>query len=441
MKHDKKDIRHGVIKQDQGPLWNDIMNPTAKSKLLIISAIIIIGFTLSVIYHYFLIHYLGYKGYPFYTFLFKPWDGFMDFFNIYNQTRSLDPYKEFANYFPLTFIFVYLFTIFPPGLSFFIYSISFVVFFQSFVYHYLPRMNIFNRVLLAFIFSFMSYPFLWTIDRGNLESWVFISVAFFAHYYFKKNDVLSILFLAIAISLKLYPAILMILFLFNKKYINILYTIIVTLFLSLFSAALLEGGVKATLHGISVGLSAFSGVMTMGPQGLQHNTSFYAPLRLLFDYIIIRKDLYTLRNDQLFYTAYYIFALILFSVIAFFLYRYKFSLWKQITILVLSYIVLPQISFDYKLISVFIPLMFFIRSDENSKFNTHYAILFGLLLIPKDYYIIVSDVSISIIINPLLIALMIGLIFAEAIPAGRKIAVKREISIKSPNHQVKRLRR
>ena len=439
MKHDKKKITRGTV--EKVPFKDFILTPLTKSKLQIICAILIFGFTLSVFYHFLLINYLGYDGYPFLTFLFKPWDSFMDFFNIYKQTASLDPYKEFANYFPLTFIFVYLLTLFPPAVAFFIFSLSFIAFFLFFIYTYLPRMNVFNRILITFIFSFMSYPFLFTLDRGNLEAWVFISIALFLHFYLKGKDALSILFLAIAISLKLYPAILVILFLFNRKYLNVIYSFSAALFLSLVSAGFLQGGVKATLHGIAAGLSAFSGTMTFGPQGLQKNLSLYAPLRLFFDYITIQVDKFSFQNDQLFYNAYYFFALILFGVIAFFLYRYKISLWKRVSILVLSFIVLPQISFDYKLISVFIPLMLFICSDEVSKYNTQYSIIFGLLLIPKDYYFIVDEVGIAIIFNPLLIMLMICLICIESVPANKKTMRENLVKIPSQNLKVNRDRR
>jgi hypothetical protein len=54
---------------------------------------------------------------------------------------------------------------------------------------------------------------------------------------------------------------------------------------------------------------------------------------------------------------------------------------------------------------LFIPLWMFLNSKQLSKYNNFYAVLFGLLLIPKDYYIIRNNISISVIINPLLISI------------------------------------
>jgi hypothetical protein len=117
------------------------------------------------------------------------------------------------------------------------------------------------------------------------------------------------------------------------------------------------------------------------------------------------------------------------------MYRYKLTLWKKVTILVLSFIVLPQISFDYKLVSLTIPLMLFIGSDEQSKYNVHFSILFGLLLIPKDYFMIVSDVSISIIINPLLIFILLCLIFIDSAPINRNEIKLGKVEVALPNQK------
>ena len=74
-------------------------------------------------------------------------------------------------------------------------------------------------------------------------------------------------------------------------------------------------------------------------------------------------------------------------------------------------------------------MMLFIRSDERSEFNIHYSVIFGLLLIPKDYYMIVGEASIAIILTPLLIAFMIFLIFTEAVRAEKKVKRTSEVRI------------
>ena len=79
-------------------------------------------------------------------------------------------------------------------------------------------------------------------------------------------------------------------------------------------------------------------------------------------------------------------------------------------LLVIAINLFPYVSADYKLIHLFIPLiLFFIsRSDDDS--HKKYAILFGLLFIPRSFYWIMSEqgyVSASIILNPLIMCMFI----------------------------------
>ena len=92
--------------------------------------------------------------------------------------------------------------------------------------------------------------------------------------------------------------------------------------------------------------------------------------------------------------------------------------------LIFSFNLLPYISADYKLIHIFIPMLLFINCEKESSFRLLSAILFGLLLIPKAYYHfsgIVSaesgapDISISIIINPLIMLIFSIVIMYEGL--------------------------
>lgn len=82
-------------------------------------------------------------------------------------------------------------------------------------------------------------------------------------------------------------------------------------------------------------------------------------------------------------------------------------------------ILTPYLMNDYKLIFLFIPIWLFVNAKEYSKFDVIYCALFGLLLIPKALILlnhplgIEHEFSNSIIINPVLIMLFMGLIIFE----------------------------
>jgi hypothetical protein len=108
-----------------------------------------------------------------------------------------------------------------------------------------------------------------------------------------------------------------------------------------------------------------------------------------------------------------------FALLVFYVIRYEKVLWKRVTLLAFALILLPFVSADYRLLHVFFPLFMFINSKERGRYATFYAVMFALLLIPKDYYHLhlhnVQDVSIQIILNPLIMAGMILLIIWEGL--------------------------
>jgi len=95
-------------------------------KIDTISIIIIAGFSFAVFYHYILGTYLG-LTYPYDTFLFRPDDKFMDFFNM-----LVSPYRDgkFHNVqFPFGQRLAQSFTIFPPNIGLAVFFTIFVSFF------------------------------------------------------------------------------------------------------------------------------------------------------------------------------------------------------------------------------------------------------------------------------------------------------------------------
>jgi hypothetical protein len=57
-------------------------------------------------------------------------------------------------------------------------------------------------------------------------------------------------------------------------------------------------------------------------------------------------------------------------------------------VLNVAMLLLPPISANYKLLHLFIPLYIFVNNEQRSKFDILYLLLFGLLLIPKDVFIL-----------------------------------------------------
>lgn len=380
-----------------------------------VALIVLIGFTLSVFFHYMVSNYRGLSSYPHSTFLFNPADRFNDFFNIYNATKGLDPYSNPVSvYFPFTFLLMFFFTIFKAKFAFGLFIAIFTFFFAHYIYTNFPASSGFSKISNLFVMTLMSYPFLFNIDRGNLECLLFIFLALFLHFYKKDQDTLSALFLSLAIAMKLYPGVFVILLLADRKYKNILLTGVLTVIWSVLSAAILNGGMVHSFFGLRHNLALFNQTYLASSLGLQHNTSLFGALKL-FKLTALKSDIVSelLPVVNALINNYAVIALLFFALISIYIFLQEDLLWKKVALLTFAMLLLPQVSFDYKLIHVFLPLLLFINCDKVSRFDSIYLLFFALLLIPKDYMIIRDDISIAVLINPFLMVLAIFLIIYE----------------------------
>ena len=364
-------------------------------KIDIISIIIIAGFSLAVFYHYILGTYLR-LSYPYNTFLFRPNDKFMDFFNM-----LASPYingELFITQFPFGQRLAQAFTVLPPKVGFFVFIAIFLTFFLYVNYSNLNSSIKEQSIKNIFVFSFLTYPFLFVFDRANIEVFVFIFLYLFVLFYRKQQTIISIVCLSFAIAMKLFPAVFLVLLLSDKKYKEIVYTVFLVMFISLCGYLSYNGGFVQNIGAHLARLNGYSTDYAIGNEGLYFGNSLWGLIKLAVIEIKLKYP------ATLIIRGYSISVSILFALVAFYIIFKESRFWKKVALLVFSMNLFPFVSGDYKLIHIFIPLFLFVNSDDTDKFDLLYAILFGLLLIPKAYlhYNSNPEITSSVIINPLL---------------------------------------
>lgn len=400
------------------------------SKINLISAIILVGFALAVFFHYVMGAYL-HHSYPYNTFLFAPHGRFSDFFDSIRHASQLNPYfveskLEPAVYFPFAYLFLYLIFLIGKTFTFSLIISIFLLalFLVYFNYKFLKtenseKISLFKNI---FIFSFLSYPFLFVIDRGNIESFVFIFIALFFYFYLKKDYMKGIIFLSFAIAMKMYPGIFLLLFLKDKKYREIAYAVFLTFALTFTSLLIFKGSLYSNIHGMFSGLNYFKNAYIIGSMGTNYNSSLFGIIKICV--LSLKKLSWAapFLSVKISAAVFSVLSLISVGLSSLYVLFVEKTLWKQTAILTIVMILLMPVSFDYKLISLFIPVWLFINSDDKSKHDIVYAVLFGLLLIPKQYYFVHSDISISVFLNPLIMIIMLILIIDEGFKKNKEKA-------------------
>lgn len=381
-----------------------------EKKIEILSGAVIFGFFISVAICYVYGYYLN-SGYPYNTFLFIPDVKFSDFISEVNLASNLNPYSNEngivkAVYYPFSYLIFYIFSFFGVY-SLLVSSILFSILFAVTAYIYLNPVD-FRSYKNIFFMMFLSYPFLFELDRANIEWMVFLFTGCFLYFYHKGEENLSLVFLSMAVSMKFYPIIFMTIFLLDKKYTLILKGIVLVFLITFVSLYSFSGEIGETYRNLLEGQKYFKDTYILSTSGgLAYNSSLFGILK---GACVSTKTFITVEDLEFLSLIYFFVVIALYIGLIVFMLRKKLKKWEIVTIITFSMILFPYVSFDYKLLFVFIPIFYYLCEESNSDLDYIIIVLFSLLLIPKNFYFLFSNISISVVLNPLAMLLLVFII-------------------------------
>lgn len=405
------------------------------NKVTVISTIVLVGFVFGVIYHYFLGFYLN-LGDPFNTFLFSPNSAFCDFVKVVPYAKDFAPYAYeniWIGYFPLAYILLFplalIKNIYVAYLIFISGFISFLIFMnmKNLACENLTKLENFRNI---FIISLISYPVLFILDRGNTDMFLFIVLALFIYAFSSEKYILSAFLLAIENAIKPFPILFLFLFLFKKRYKEFFFSLILTGILVIVGFIVLKGDFFDQIVVLLKNLMTFKSSYIFANNnnfGMTHFTSLFTMLKLIFC-----KSTYSpIISTILLAKIYDYFCIFMTAMTIFFVWKEKLF-WKQITLLTCNMLLFPYIIGDYKLIFLILPIWLFVNAKEKSRFDLVYTILFSLLLVPKNIIILTHLTgqnaspffSLSIIVNPLLMASIFCLLIYEQLKETKEKDIK-----------------
>lgn len=392
-------------------------------KVLLLSTIVLVGFVAAVVFHYILGFYLN-KPLLFDSFLFPSFASFCDIFDILPYIKDFKPYQEitlWVTYFPLTYIFMLPFVFIKNKiLAYLIYTSGFLFYFtymniKTFSCEKFSKMQNFQNI---FILTTITYPFLYIMDKGNFDMFLFILFGLFVYAFKKEKYFLAAVLLAVQNACKPLFILYLILFLMKKKYKETVLSLILTAILVLGSFMIFGEPVLKQLIALANNLAFYKYRYTIFENndfGMYYASSLYMMLKLFLCNITSTPIV----NVVLLTKIYDYFSCVATVMTIFFVWREKIY-WKQLTLLICNFLLLHWITYDYKFIFLFVPIWLFISVKEKTKFDLVYTILFGLLFIPKHIVVanpttglFVKHFSLSIIINPILLTILCGLIIYE----------------------------
>lgn len=223
--------------------------------------------------------------------------------------------------------------------------------------------------------------FIYTIERGNCIIFAFLfTLLFILLYDNPKYRQLAYLSLALAASIKLYPAVFGLLLLSKKDYKGCF--VVFAEFCIIYAVSYLLCGFTFQTNNVQK-LISWSGSKPMRGNNWSAKN-------------ILRCASYVINKVAGMYSGSFVLPKGVFWVSKIFLlgtgifsYFYSEKVWKKLCVLSLLCIFVPDMSGSYTLIFLFLPLMAFLNEKDEEKLSVAYAVLFAilmpLLIIPVEF--------------------------------------------------------
>ena len=392
--------------------------------------VVLIGFVVAVGAHYVVGQYVL-RGYPYSTFLFDPLDAtplaggpniigshyFGDFFEAWTTSRGPHPYVDFpltapSSYFPVTHILLFPLAQLPLKLALALYLAAFTAFLAVLLFRSAGGDRL-ARTQAALVLTACSTPVLFLLDRANIEGLLFVALMGMLLAYRRERFYLAAVLLAVPVAMKGSAGVFWLLFLFDGQ-IRALLLSVATFALGTVGALLvLPGGTQANVDGLRSALDTLLTATDEGTVGLRHSVS----LKSAFSGLGRWEE-----NFNFFVVNYSLVALAVLAAVALALALLRPLLWQRVTLLVGAMILVPSVSYEYRMIHLYLPLLLFLGAAAPRRSDALFVALFGLLLVPKGLPILYADVNVGTVVNPLLLAALMAaaVVAAASDPASRE---------------------
>ena len=379
------------------------------NEINLVATLVLLFFLINVYFYY--VHGFFYNlSFPNNTFLPNGVTRFCDFYGLHDQWRR----TAFAgvgyglSYFPATYLLVEVLTYTAhPGYAVAIMEFLFLTFFLFYTYYNVKTDSLIDSLRNVGLLTFTSYPVLFIWHTGNLEALVFMFLVLFVFFYKNGKTAISVIPLGMAIAMKLFPLVFVVLYIKDKKYRDIFRLLLIICLLSLLPLLLFKGGLFNDPLGYFKNFHAsqkmYAQLMIFGGSGMHFGHSLLNGIEAAFGGRIFSIM-------EILIKPYLVVALCAFLLTAIYIIKYKPVFWKIITLLVITMCLLPYTSTDYKLIYFFIPLYLFINREDklHTRESLMFLVLFVLLIVPKAFCYFHGDdyATLNIVLNPIVMIIL-----------------------------------
>jgi hypothetical protein len=238
--------------------------------------------------------------------------------------------------------------------------------------------------LLASSVAITSYPYLFVLQRGNMEVFIWLTVSLGLWSFSRGRYAWAAVCFGLATALKLYPFIFFSLFLPRRRYLDILLGVVTTVAITLVALRAMSPNLGYAFAWDSIQLQAFGKYYAASPFGLGYDHSFFALVK--FATLPWHPDLTPLVRPYTWIVA--------ISCLALYFGRiWKLPLVNQILALSVLSVTIAPVSFDYTLLSLYASLAILCvialkTPDIEQSRLVPFFLLYAAILTPESYVVL-----------------------------------------------------
>lgn len=344
---------------------------------------------------------------------------FGDFLQPLWQARlSPSPFiAGYSSYLPAANGLFWLLNLFPFWVAFGFFYVASICCISYPIYESDSELDVWGRLRTLLGGAVFTYPFLSALDRGNIQLLTIGFVALSIHFSKKEDLTKSGAYLGIAIALKAYPALFLLLFLRKRQWRPVVSAVITAGILSLVPMILFDGGIVKNTQALIANLK--SSQSELSSLALFSNNSLEAFSMSIKSIGFTNLSEHLAANTGLIVLI----LLVLLSLISCSRYIHQF----EIAMLVACISTLAiGFSAGYVLLIFLIPALMIYQGEFDARrwFTTPYLLTIALIMMPKQIPLDIANgsyrqdlPSFASLLNPLLMLFAVGTITVRAIAA------------------------
>ena len=392
------------------------------------------GMILALIWHGIQGWVLG-RSYPYNTFLYIPSERFSDFTYPVVYTTLPTPYlSRYADYFPLTYLILRFFIHLNARMVVlgFVLSFSFGIFL---VLSKALRPVIDNgpkRLAAAAALMAFSYPFLFCLDRGNLEIILVLFVSLALLLFKDRRWHTGMASLLPAVCIKFYPILLMTLFIRPRHLLKLVGMVVAFFGIGILCVMTFTGTLLDNWQLWQNNLAFYHSAYVVGNGGLAGSASIWNTLKILvFTYLSFVPTEITIADlpgliEQLYRTYVVLDLAWIGFIVAYTLLVEREFYRRAILFLLIASMAAPS-GGDYKLLFAQIALVVFILLPTRRPRDLTILCCLAFVMVPKREVLLTylgrtdsgaADISVAVLINPLLMVVAMVLLMMDGFQPG-----------------------